>query len=285
LKTVTTAIYCELRKIFWRPKYWIILAAYAAIGLGAGMIGASGYSLRAIAEFTYTVTGPNVVFGALSVYRTFLIPLAIFMLSADMLTHEIESKSIKCIIVRPVSRFDIYLAKCLSIFIYIAIALGVGFLSVSVWQTVSAGLAGSSLSAAPGAVIDGLQARNAGPRSAGAVSLSYQINLIAEAFVSYALTLIPMAAYIAYAAFIAVLIRSPALVMFLCIISYLAFAFFGTFFNFAGAALFTTYTSWYRMWLGERLPWRSLITTAGLLLSTCVVFFGFGYFIFDKKEI
>jgi hypothetical protein len=94
-----------------------------------------------------------------------------------------------------------------------------------------------------------------------------------------------MAAFVAFAAFVSVLLRSPALVMFLCIVSFMAFSFFGTFNNNAGAALFTAYTSWYRMWFGERLPWRSLLTTAALLMSTCVAFFGFGFFIFEKKDI
>ena len=279
MKTIRAAFSCEMRKIFWRAKYCAMLAVYAAIGLGASMAGASGYSLRAVTEFTFTVTGPNVVFGALSMYRTFLIPLAVFMLCADVFTHEIESKSIKCVLTRPISRFDAYIAKCLAILCYVAIALGAGFAAVVAWQAAASLFAGNAAPAADTLI------ESARARGVAAASFASQASMAAEAFASYALTLVPMAAFIAFSAFISVLIRSPALVMFLCIVSYLAMSFFGTFYGGAGAMLFTTYSGWYRMWLGERLPLRSIATAAGLLVSTCVAFFGFGYFLFDKKEI
>ena len=278
MKTVTAAFQCELRKIFWRAKYWIMLVVYAAIGLGAGLIGAYGYNPRTITEFTFSITGPNVVFGALSVYRTFLIPLAVFMLAADVFTHELESKSIKCVLVRPISRFDAYLAKSLAILSYTGIALGAGFIAAETWQFVTLALSGNAVASA-------MSAATTSGFFGGVLAVAEGLPAIAEALASYALTMLPMAAFIAVASFIAVLIRSPALVMFLCIVIYILFAFFGTFYAGAGAALFTTYSSWYRMWFGVRLPWRNLLAASGLLLSTIVAFFGFGYFIFDKKEI
>ena len=276
---VLIATKIELRKIFWRPKYCIMLIIYALIGLGAGLSGFSMGSTGSFSDIMFSIRGPDPLFSALTIYRSFLIPLAIFMLSADAFTHELESKSIKCALVRPVSRFDVYLAKCLAIFFYIAIALCAGYIVVASRQIISAILsphiAGSAMP------FDTVPQVGAGQ---GASALSI-ITVLGEALVSYVLTLAPMAAFIAFAAFVAVLIRSPALVMFLCIVSYIALSFFSTFNTAAGAALFTTYSGWYRMWLGNRLPWRSLLTTAGVLLSTCVAFFGFGYFLFDKKDI
>ncbi|MCL2059235.1 MAG: ABC transporter permease [Oscillospiraceae bacterium] len=285
MNTVAVAFQCELKKIFWRPKYIVILIIYALIGLGTGMFATTGDSLGTASGIFFSLSGPNALYSALSTYRMFLIPLAVFMLAADIFTHELESKSVKCVLLRPVSRFDAYLAKCLAMLCYIAIALGAGFVVLAARQVISAAIAGTTanpyglpaaLRAAPGAA--------AGAASQGLTALSV-LSMLGEALASYLLTLAPMAAYIAFASFVAVLIRSPALVMFLCIVSYLVFAFFGTFNSSVGAALFTTYTGWYRMWLGHRLPWQSLLTTAGLLLSTSVVFFGFGYFLFDKKDI
>ena len=288
MSTMINATQNELRKIFWRPKYWILLIVYALIGLGAGMIGALGNNLGTIAGFLLSERGPDALYISLTVYRSLLIPLAIFMLSADVFTHELESKSIKCALIRPVSRFDIYLSKCLAIFLYCAIALGVGFVVVATKQVVSSILAPSLISSAINTItspsIGGIGGGGIGSsiRSPSALSTAA---MIGEAFVSYMLTLAPITAYVAFAAFFAVLIHSPALVMFLCIVSYIALSFFSTFNTSAGAAIFTTYSGWYRMWLGYQLPWRSLLTTAGVLLSTCVAFFGFGYFIFDKKDI
>ena len=278
--TITAAFICELKKIFWRPKYQIMLGIYAAIGLVSGMMGAAGYRIRTLTEYSYSVASPNVVYGALSAYRSFLIPLAVFMLAADVFTHELESKSIKCVLVRPVSRFGAYSAKCLAILCYVAVALCVSLLVVAAWQLYSEGIAGNNAVDAQNLFIDELRVRGA-----GTASLSDRASMAAEAFAAYALTLIPMAAFIAFAAFIAVSFKSPSLVMFLCIASNLALSFVGTFNSAAGAVLFTSYTGWYRMWLGERLPLRNILTAAGIMLSSCAAFFGFGWSIFEKKEI
>ena len=266
MNAVAVAFQCELKKIFWRPKYIVMLVIYALIGLGAGMFSTVSSNLGTLSGAFFSLSGPNAMYSALSTYRTLLIPLAVFMLAADVFTHELESKSVKCVLLRPVSRFDAYLAKCLSMLCYIAIALGTGFAVLAARQIISAAIGGS-------------------PFQSGPLPTLPLLSMLGEALASYALTLAPMAAYIAFACFIAVLVRSPALVMFLCIVSYLAFAFVSTFYTGVSVALFTTYTGWYRMWLGHRLPWGSLLTTAGVLASTCVAFFGFGYFIFDRKDI
>ena len=308
----TVALRNELRKIFWRKKYWALLVVYAAMGLGAGILGASGLSLRAIGLLSPTVARENVVYGALSAYRAVLLPLAIFMLAADMLTHELEDKTIKCLLSRPVSRFDAYLAKTLAILCYAAVALAVCFVATQAWQAAASALSGGSASARPewqytewqGAEWQDAEWQDAegGPSgAAGALqgqagpgaaqpdswlsSLARSASSFAQALAAYALTLVPMAVFVSFASLIAVLVRSPSLAMFLCIAAYGVLAVAGTFLGGVGSALFTTYTSWYRMWLGDRLPLRSLLSAAGLLSSTCVAMFGFGYLAFDRKDI
>jgi ABC-2 type transport system permease protein len=275
---VRAALRNELRKIFWRKKYCVMLAVYAAIGLAVGALGASGLNLRAVMLLSPSAARQGVAFGALSACRSVLLPLAVFMLAADSVTHELESKSIKCVLTRPVSRFDAYLAKSLAILCYVAVSLAACFAVAAAWQMFVPGFSGANGAVAPGsaAYAAGISRSGAGAPSASA---------LAEAFAAYALTLVPMAAFVSLATFIATLVKSPALVMFLCIASYGALAFAGTFLNGVGAALFTTYTSWYRMWLGYRLPWRSLLSAVGLLCSTCVIFFGLGYLIFERKDI
>jgi ABC-2 type transport system permease protein len=280
MNMIAAAFSNELTKIFWRAKYRAMIAVYAAVGLGSGLMGASGFSVRLIREFSYNIIGTNVVYGSLSLYRSLLLPLAIFMLSADIFTHELESKSIKCVLTRPVSRFDAYLAKCLAMLCYVAATLGVGYVVAQAWQIIFSIFGGNADPSASVALIESNLLREARP-----ATFMSQAASAAEALTSYALTLMPMAAFIAFASFIAVALRSPALVMFICIASYCVLYFLGIMYNGVGAALFTTYTSWYRMWLGERLPWRSLLAASGLLLSTCVAFFGFGYFAFEKKDI
>lgn len=278
-----SAFECELKKIMWRPKYRVVLVLYAGIAFLAGLIGMANRGVRAVAGFSFSMTGPDLVLNVLSVYRVFLLPLAIFMLASDVFAHELETKSIKCVLTRPVSRLDAYLAKCSAILCYTAIALGVGFVVSQAIQTAAA-LTSARAVIAYNPVLGSLRASPAQPPAAAA-SLPSQLSQAAEALLAYVLTLAPMAAFIAFSCFISNVFRSPALVMFLCIVSYIGLSFAGTFNSGASAALFTAYSGWYRMWLGIRLPWGSLAGAAGLLLSTCVIFFGLGFFIFDKKDI
>ena len=296
---VLTAFRNELRKIFWRKKYCAMLVIYAVIGLGFGILGASGLSLRAIAMLSPIAVRQNVVYGALSAYRAALLPLAIFMLAADVFTHELETKSIKCVLTRPVSRLDAYLAKSLAILCYAAVALAVCFVAAQAWQAIAPAVSAQGVDAArPGLsdqpVLPGLPGQPsqpgqpsaaAGQGAARSLLSARGAREFAEGLAAYALTLVPMAAFVALASFLAVVVHSPALVMFLCIAAYGALTFAGTFLGGFAPALFTTYTSWYRMWLGDRLPLRSLLSAVGLLSSTCVILFGFGYLVFDRKDI
>ncbi|MDR1061453.1 MAG: ABC transporter permease [Clostridiales bacterium] len=236
----------ELLKIFWRKKYWALLAVNAALCALIGFLGAAGAEIGSV-----TLRLPNTAFSALSFFCAILLPLAIFMLSTDLYTQEFESKSVKCLLTRPISRLSAYLAKSLAILAYVAISLGAAFLISAAFQIYSGRDTASLL----------------------------------NALLSYALSLVPMAAFVATAAFIAVLIPGSTLAMFLSVAAYVACAVSGVAWGEAGAVLYTSYIGWYKLWIGQGAPLRQVATALSLLLSHITLFGAFGYLLFDRKDV
>jgi ABC-2 type transport system permease protein len=240
------AMRAELLKIFWRKKYCALLVVNAALCALIGLLGAASAEVGSV-----TLRLPNTAFSALAFFCTLMLPLVIFMLSTDLYTQEFESKSIKGVLARPISRLSAYLAKSLAILAYVAISLGALFLISAAFQIYSGRDTASLL----------------------------------NAFFSYALSLVPMAAFVATAAFIAVLIPNSTLAMFLSVAAYAACAVAGVMWGEAGAALYTSYIGWYKLWIGQGAPARHVATTFLLLLSHITLFSAFGYLLFDRKDV
>jgi ABC-2 type transport system permease protein len=236
----------ELLKIFWRGKYRALLAINAVICALVSLLGVSGVRLGSV-----TLALPNATFNALSLFGPFLLPLAIFMLSADLYAQELESKSIKNVLVRPVNRLSAYMAKALAILAYVAVTLAVLFVISAAFQS-----------------------------AAGFDAMS-----LAVALLSYALTLVPLAAFVATAAFFAVLIPNSSLTMFVSVLLYIACSIAGSVWSGVDAVLYTSYVGWHKMWIGQGMPPLSLISASALLLSHIAIFLIGGYLLFDRKEI
>ncbi|MDR3120940.1 MAG: ABC transporter permease [Clostridiales bacterium] len=259
MTTMIVAARVELTKILWRTKYKMLLFVCALLCVPAGLL-----SLLGVRTDVATFTLPNAAFNTLSVFTAVVLPLIIFMLAADVYTHEIENKSIKCVLTRPVGRLTIFLSKAAAILCYAAIVLGLVFLVSASFQFLSSGR-----------VLD----------EASRAFTAEQLLEAGAALAAYALSVVPMAAFVATAAFLAVLIPSPSLTMFLNIVAYIALSAVGALSTEVGAVLYTSYTGWYRMWMGGGMPPLRLITTLLLLVSHIAIFLAGGYLLFDRKDV
>ena len=243
----------EFDKIMWRFKYraipflcGILCALYGVLGANTGL----GDALSLPAALS-NLSLSNFMFVALPPLCSIFLPLVIFMLAADLYTHEIENKSIKCCLMRPVSRLSVYLSKFLAITCYTALLLGVAFVVTGVFQVISDGSA----------------------------------NALGGALGAYAVSLLPLLGFIATAAFISVLVPNPSMSMFLSIIVYVAMLAASLIWSQAGSAFFTSYLGWYKMWMGSGVPAGHIITTIALITSYSALVFMCGYFVFDKKDV
>jgi len=241
----------ELDKLIARKKYIVFLFIGLAICLiwtGLGQV-ISNFA-RQQGGFSLTLT-PSPM-GALPFFLQILVPFLMFMGMTDLLTVEGAENTMKAIICRPVERWKLYASKILAVMAYAAMYLASVFIICAVLNQ----LFGRPLSAAD----------------------------LLIALLSYALTLIPLTILASYAALIALLGRSGTLTMFLLLLTYLLLNVLPVFFPILSEMLFTSYLSWYRLWIGALPGAAKMIHMLLIVFGYGVVFFTAGSLLFEKKE-
>ena len=103
------------------------------------------------------------------------------------------------------------------------------------------------------------------------------------ALASYAITLVPLAILASFAALIALMGKSGTLTMFLLLLTYLLLSALPVFFPVLTEMLFTSYLSWYRLWIGALPSASKLIHMLAIVLGYGVVFLTAGSLLYDKK--
>ena len=225
----------EFKKLAVRKKY-IVLSVIAAVICVATML-ALGLANRLVGT------------SDISMFVSVFVPLVAMMAVCDLFSTEYHSLSIKAQLMRPVTRFAVYIAKILAPLVLSAIVLAAMFIVAAICSAFGGGA-------------DGLL----------------------YVFGAYMIDLIPIFILILMAAFINQLTKSPTSAMFLCIVIYVAAKASG-FFSAAGSnLLFTSYTEWHRLWLGATLPLGALVAKSALMLGYGITFFSGGYLLFLKKE-
>jgi len=241
----------ERDKILLRKKYivFLIIGVVICVILAIGGVFASNAILRFGGLAINIAPSPMIV---LPIFSQVIIPLLIFMASADLFTAETSNNTMKAMICRPVERWKLYSAKLLAIVTYAAIYLGVIF----VISTVLNQLLGRSLG----------------------------IGEIVSAFFSYLLTLFPLAVLVAFASLVALFGRSSSLTMFLLVIIYLVLNALPLIFPALFDMLFTSYLGWHRLWIGFLPEASRLIHALAIIGGYGVVFVTGGSLIFDRRE-
>jgi ABC-2 type transport system permease protein len=194
---------------------------------------------------------PNLYFNFLPVLSTFLLPVTIFMLVSDTVSLEFENNTIKNIFLRPASRFNIYLGKNLAITLYVLINLMIVYLASLVLK----------------------------------VAYTMSFDSVLEGFLAYAITIIPLFAFVVFCSFVACKVKSSSLTMFLLLICYLLMAFLSAYSSAIRSVLFVNYIGYYKFFIGNILPIKYILNSTLLILSNVLIFFILGYLIFDKRDV
>ncbi|MCL2576790.1 MAG: ABC transporter permease [Defluviitaleaceae bacterium] len=241
----------ERDKVLFRKKYIVFLIIGIIISVVLTMLGtlATGIFARWSGFTINLAPSPT---GILPLFSHMIIPLLIFMASADLFTAESADRTMKAMICRPIARWKLYSAKLLAIVTYAVVYLA----CILVVSTVFNLFTGRVLS----------------------------VGEFFTTLISYALTVFPLTVLAAFAIFVALFGRSSTLTMFLLVIIYLALNVLTFIFPVLFNMLFTSYLSWHRMWVGA-LPGASrLIHALAIVGGYGVAFFMAGSLIFDKKE-
>ena len=251
MKAFSASYRNEWDKLIRRRKYPVFLF----IGIGLCLLWAGlGRLISAFVKqqggFSFTLAATPM--GVLPFFLQVMLPFLIFMAITDSITVEGSDNTMKAMIYRPVERWKLYTAKLLAVVTYAALYL----LCVFVVCLLLSSLAGAGLSA----------------------------DAALRALASYALTLIPLTILACFASLIALLGKSGTLTMFLLLLSYLLLNVLPVFFPILSEMLFTSYLSWYRLWIGALPGLPKLIHMLLIVLGSGTVFYTAGSLLFERKE-
>lgn len=238
----------EWVKIIARAKYWVMLV----LVMVACLIGLLVYQLMQ-SKVGVTLDAAQYPMLLLPLLTKFVLPLAILMGVADLLPSELTDTSIRALLVRPISRAEVYMSKVLALFTYACAVLGITLVVTSLLALFLAG--GAFLAQLPGVLV------------------------------SYIVTLAPMLVLICFAMLLGSLMRSPTLTMLLGILLYIVMLLLPNLVRGSSVVLFTNFLSWYNMWQSDFSNSLQRLTVLGLFLSTALLTLIGGILVFERRDV
>jgi hypothetical protein len=239
----------ETQKLFLKKKITVFLIITAVVCfISAFFISSIQAKLAFIA--LSSVSFPMMT---LSIFTNIFLPLFIFMAVSEVFSGELENKSLKLVLIRPISRFKIYISKNAAIAIYIIINL----LVVLVASIVSTML----------------------------LKIGFAYQGVTQIIFGYFIDAIPAMVFVLFAAFIAQFFKSSSGALITCILCYLGIEVLCLFIKGFNNAIFTSYLNWCSMWSVGGAGFIRNINTFFMILAYGIIFFTVGYYVFDGKEV
>ena len=238
----------EVQKLFLKKKITVFLIITAIICF------LSAFFISSIQQKLVFVAIDSVSFPlmTLSIFTNIFLPLFIFMTVAEVFSGEVGDKSLKLVLMRPISRLKIFISKNTAIAIYIIINLAVVFI-VSML---------SSMLLNGKASID-----------------------VPHIMFAYFIDVIPAVVLALFASFIAQFFKSSSGAIITCILCFIGIKILSLFVSGLNNTIFISYLNWYSIWTIGQYSFLKTINTLFMVLSYGVIFFTTGYYFFDKKEV
>ncbi|MBZ9686114.1 ABC transporter permease [Clostridium estertheticum] len=238
----------EVQKLFLKKKITVFLIITAIICF------LSAFFISSIQQKLVFVAIDSVSFPlmTLSIFTNIFLPLFIFMTVAELFSGEVGDKSLKLVLIRPITRLKIFISKNAAIAIYIIINLAVVFV-VSIFSSM---------------LLNGKSGFN-----------------VPQIMFAYFIDVIPAVVLALFASFIAQFFKSSSGAIITCILSFIGIKLLSLFVSGINNIVFTSYLNWYSIWTLGQFNFLSIINTLFMVLSFGVIFFTIGYYFFDKKEV
>ncbi|CAG7614097.1 ABC transporter permease subunit [Paenibacillus allorhizosphaerae] len=236
----------ELDLLFYRRKT-VVFFLFSAI-LPA-LLAASLHSLQPF--FGLIAVSRSFPIDMLGWYTMLWIPLFIFLTAADQFPGEVSSRTLKLSLLRPMTRLQVYLSKAAALVVGVAALLVILGLVTAI----------CSLFAGTGGSFDAT-----------------------GMFKAYAASFVSMAALAAVFVFVSQFFGSASGSFTFSIVLYAAAKLAPFFARPVSAFSPASYTDWHLLWISSTVPAGKLIVTTLFLISSCILFFSLGYFLFNRKE-
>ena len=239
----------ELQKLFLKRKILVLfILVAAACFIPAFFI--TSIQTRLVYLSLSSMSFPLMV---LSVFTNVFLPLFIFMAAAELFAGEVGSKSLKLVLLRPISRFKVFASKNIALSVYIIINLLVVFV-VSILSCI---------------VLN-------------EVAILQNISHITFA---YFIDIIPAIILAVFSTFLVQFFRTSSASLIACVLLYMVIRILSLFISSINNALFTSYLNWYSIWHISGAGSLRSINLLFMLLAYGIIFFTLGYYLFDKKEV
>ncbi len=252
MNKVKAVINFETRKILARKKTIVLMIISALIpGVLAGLVltvqNQVGILALGSVDFSIWVLG---------FFCSIFLPLFIFMWTADSFAGEVEDLSIKSVLLRPVSRFKIYLGKITAILVSIIINLAV----VLVFSQLAS-------------MFPGILRPATTPGGFGLAAGAYLLAAIPLIFLAIA------------ASFLAQFFKGSSSALIALILLFIIARALPFLSPAAGKCLPTFYLDWYMLWLGSTPAWGQIVNALIFMLGSGIISFALGCYLFDRKEL
>lgn len=235
----------ESEKLFIKKKtifFFIITAVIPFLSAILLSKFQSNFGIGAINPSGFMVT-------MLDLFTTLFLPLFIVMAAADEFSGEISDRTLKLTLLKPISRFKVYLSKVISIGIYIIATL----LIILVSSTLSGLFLGNG-------------------------SMLFQnIKITIAAF-------FPAMGIGLLAVFIAQIFKNASGAIITLIFLFIGLKVLGIFLPLIARISLISYLNWHVLWLGN-VGMGRLTNIFVVILSYYIIFFAAGFGIFDSKDI
>lgn len=249
MKSLKANIINETQKLFLKKKITVFLIITAL------MCFISAFFISSIQAKLAFIALSSVSFPlmTLSIFTNIFLPLFIFMVVAEVFSGEVGNKSLKLVLMRPISRLKIFISKNVAVAIYIIINLLVVLI---------ASLASTML-----------------------LKIGFESQSVPQIIFGYLIDGIPAIVFALFAAFVAQFFKSNSGALITCILSYLGIEILSLFIKGFNNIIFTSYLNWYSMWYGGGSSALRNINTLFMIVAYGIIFFTIGYYVFDRKEV
>lgn len=251
MRSLYANILNEMQKILFKRKNLTTLAVSALIpALTAALINLAQNQAQ-ISVFRFS-DYPILMLG---LFTNVLLPLFVFMWVADTFAGEVGDNTLKITLLRPITRYKVYISKISAVEVLILITLLVAGIS---------------------ALLSGIGLGGSASLTAGAL---FKILLV------YLVAAVPLLALAIAAAFIAQFFKGSSGALVTSVFVYLlARALPAAVPSFAKVSLFS-YLDWHWMWLGSSLYAGSIGFALLIIFSSSLIFFAAGAYLFDTKNL
>ncbi len=232
MKAIGASTCNEGMKLLARPKYKILWVLVMGICLVGNLI------LHAPCSF-------------LNIMTSTICPLISFMLVTDFFTAEQEEGTIRAILQRPISHFQVFVSKLLVALAYIGVLL-IGTLVIGIMVQLIKG--------------------------------NFSFELCMDLILAHSVSLLAFVPIVLMTILISQLVKNSSSTFLFSIFGYIGIGVIGTLVPGLYSYLFTSYTSWYKLFIGATLPFTTLLMVIGLIGAYSTLFFATGYLLFERRE-